>query len=623
MFQDVAIGTARFKSKQLKQTRDAGTVTTAVAVSEGETQTDGGWTEASTQTEAKSSTASSTGKNPNPAETEEERSKTVAFLQRIGPLMLAEMSKNAKNSAYFGGLEKYLEESEEKNIAKLFTLRFDYDAFFQAPTQATSETPATSSTKKPVASANTASMKLSCTGVSWNATGAMIAVAYGRFDHTGWCNYRSALCIWCVFQSDFNASKPNLVLEASSGLMCVAFHPKNPSLVAAGSFNGEVFVWDLEPEEYRFYSSGIGDYFHREPVTKVAWVYDVHGAEYNIASVSGDGKVLFWRLKDKLAYPVEGYVMHLASGSTTAAGRSGSESHADRPVVIGGKALAFSPSDKTSRSFIVGSEGGAVVRCFSKGMARSSDFKGEKKWTATAARLVGKLPSQRIPAVRRQVENYATEKKTREITLAMVYEAKLDPQSLYPSAMDFVFEPHGGPVYDLSFSPFRKSLFVSCASDGTARVFSYLQKEPLLSLEVAPTASYLYAIEWSRTRPMVFAVAAEDGNVYVYDLKADRVSPVLTLSAKDSTSGSTRDVKSSSRSSSKSTTSASATPSITTAVPPMLALDFNPRQRNFLAAGDATGTVHIWKLSWQLANLQAGELSLLEAMEEESSADAA
>lgn len=64
--------------------------------------------------------------------------------------------------------------------------------------------------------------------------------------------------------------------------MCVAYHPKNPSLVAAGSFNGEVFVWDTEPDEYRFYSSGIGDYFHREPVTNIAWVYDVQAAEYNV-----------------------------------------------------------------------------------------------------------------------------------------------------------------------------------------------------------------------------------------------------------------------------------------------------------------------------------------------------
>lgn len=64
--------------------------------------------------------------------------------------------------------------------------------------------------------------------------------------------------------------------------MCVAYHPTNPSIVAAGSFNGEVMVWDTEPEEYKVYASGIGDFFHREPVTKVAWVYDVQAAEYNV-----------------------------------------------------------------------------------------------------------------------------------------------------------------------------------------------------------------------------------------------------------------------------------------------------------------------------------------------------
>lgn len=65
--------------------------------------------------------------------------------------------------------------------------------------------------------------------------------------------------------------------------MCVACHPKNPAIVAAGSFNGEVLVWDTEPEEYKFLSSGIGDYFHREPVTKVAWVFDPQANEYNVS----------------------------------------------------------------------------------------------------------------------------------------------------------------------------------------------------------------------------------------------------------------------------------------------------------------------------------------------------
>lgn len=326
--------------------------------------------------------------------------------------------------------------------------------------------------------------------------------------------------------------------------------------------------------------------------------------------MSGDGKILFWRLKDKLAFPVEGYVMHLPI-STSSAVSAAADGKA-RLQVIGGKSLAFCANDKTSRSFVVGSDGGLLARCFAKGAARASDFKGDKKWTATAARLVGKLPPARIPAVRRQVESHATDRRSKEITLATVYEAKVDPSALYPSAMDFVFDAHSGPVYDVRFSPFRKSLFLSCSSDGTARVYSYLHKQPLLALEVAPSASYLYAAEWSRTRPAVFAVACEDGNVYMFDLKADRLGPIAVLSGREASSaaGVNGNAPSSSSGPSSSPTNAK-----TGGASPMFALDFNPRQRNFLAAGDAKGVVHVWKLSWQLANFQTGEAELLETLE--------
>ncbi|KAL4156995.1 hypothetical protein PRNP1_006021 [Phytophthora ramorum] len=602
MFQDVTLGCARFKSKRTKQTAEVCAQTVEIEMFEDEAQTDDATASSSTQTGQAQPPTKGKGKDAASDKQEEDQRRVSECLQGVGALMLREMAKNGHTSSCFSGLERYLEESEEKDITKLFRLQFDYDTYFQ-PQQGTASTSG---------AASSPSLKLSCTGVSWNATGSVIAVAYGRFDHSGWCNYRSALCLWNVFQSDLNPQKPSLVLETSSGLMCVAFHPQNPSIFAAGSFNGEVFVWDTEPADYRFYSSGIGDYFHREPVTKVAWVYDIQTADYNVASVSGDGKILFWRVKDKLAFPVEGYVMHLPQGLGGGKGNSDET----RTPVIGGKALAFSSIDRASRAFVVGSEGGVVARSFAKaaGNVRSSDFKGEKKWTATAARLVSKLPTSRIPAARRQVEAYASAKRSKEVTLATVYEARLDPATIFPSAMDFVFEPHSAPVYDASFSPFRKSVFLTASADGTTRLYSTLQRELLLSLEVAPSAAYLYAAEWSRTRPMVFAAASEDGNVYVFDLKVDRVSPVLVLSGKDPATGSASTLVRSS-SSNGSAAKSTATATSKTATAPMFTLDFNPRQRNFLAAGDADGVVHIWKLSWQLANFQTGESELLETLE--------
>jgi WD40 repeat protein len=396
--------------------------------------------------------------------------------------------------------------------------------------------------------------------------------------------------------------------------MCVAHHPKNPSIVAAGTFNGEVCAWNLESEDYKFCSSSIGDYYHREPVTKLTWVFDLQADDYNLCSISGDGKILFWRLKDRLAYPTEGYVMMQTQGSkvhnSSTNSSSSSSSSSTNSQIIGGKSLAFCMMDKINRSFIVGSEGGIIARCFCKnGPIKASDFKNsETKWTATAAKIIAKIPNTKYQQIaKRQVETYAKEKKLKEITLASVFESKIDPTNLYPSAMDQYFESHGGPVYDLTFSPFCKKIFLTCSSDGTARLYDHTEKEPLLNLEV--TSSYLYAAAWSKTRPLVFALSAEDGCVYLYDLKVNRYSPVAILKSKDEiveskTSGTNSTSCGTSKSSTKSTCMGRENALFT--------LEFNPRQRNFLAAGDAMGCVHIWKLNWRLANLQTNEISTLE-----------
>ena len=46
----------------------------------------------------------------------------------------------------------------------------------------------------------------------------------------------------------------------------------------------------------------------------------------------------------------------------------------------------------------------------------------------------------------------------------------------------------------------------------------------------------------------------------------------------------------------------------------MLSLEFNPKQRDFIACGDASGRVHVWQLGWALSNMQSAEQDKLEAI---------
>ena len=50
--------------------------------------------------------------------------------------------------------------------------------------------------------------------------------------------------------------------------MSLEFHPTKPSWLVGGSFNGEIYIWDLSKEEDNIIGkSSIDDYFHREAVT--------------------------------------------------------------------------------------------------------------------------------------------------------------------------------------------------------------------------------------------------------------------------------------------------------------------------------------------------------------------
>ena len=140
--------------------------------------------------------------------------------------------------------------------------------------------------------------------------------SFGRVEGAGWGICNAGVAIWNVFSKKEDGREPDMLLPTmvrklqlsslppitsssftvpslvlpwclpagghQSSLRCVACHPEKPSVLAAGSSNGEVFVWDTNQEDPLIASSRIEDYFHREPIAKIAWMFDMFTGEYMV-----------------------------------------------------------------------------------------------------------------------------------------------------------------------------------------------------------------------------------------------------------------------------------------------------------------------------------------------------
>lgn len=327
------------------------------------------------------------------------------------------------------------------------------------------------------------------TSLSWSSTGQSIAVAYGRYDIVGWCTTPGALTTWHVGREDVNPTKPDIKISTSSCLMCCAYHPHHPALIAGGSFNGDLFVWDLSREADMEVgrSDTSSPVLHLEPITAIQWQYSSTEASkhsnkvnaYRIVTMGADGRVLVW-LWHKAQVPVYGFeLLFPAPGQ-------------EQRILWGATCMAFERSIRSDQNatFVAGTEGGRLFKC-------SLDFND----------LQAKEFQQKVAG------------------------GAADRVELRCPIRDMHFEQHAGPVQGADCSPFQRELFLTAGADGMAHLHNLLKPQALLSVE--PSSKSLHAVQWSPARPLVFAVAAGDGRAYIYDLARRNPipCPVMALDA--------------------------------------------------------------------------------------------
>ncbi|XP_069799181.1 cytoplasmic dynein 2 intermediate chain 2 isoform X2 [Dendropsophus ebraccatus] len=366
------------------------------------------------------------------------------FLKRVEEDMIRELKKNWRSHA-FDGFEVTWEE-QNPQVSCLHSLQYP---------EAVAE-------------------HLQVTSVTWNATGSVIACSYGRLGDGDWSTEKSYVCTWNLDRRGFNPNHPDAVLDVPSSVMCLAFHPSRPSLIAGGLFNGEVLVWDTSRSDDPLIGrTGLSIDSHMDAVYQVYWLQEVpQSHRLQVGSVSSDGKILVWQMEK------EGQLtLHNGFALVTQQMPSNSKmnKHGRGDTSVGVTCLSTSHFDPSV--FVVGVEGGYLLKC--------SNTVQTAALTNMASSVPLKAPAQ------------------------------------------FTFSPHGGPVYCVDCSPFHRNLFLSAGTDGHAHLYSMLQEKPLTSLQLSQ--KYLFSVRWSPVRPLVFAAASGEGELLLFDFGKSSQRPSLSI----------------------------------------------------------------------------------------------
>ncbi|KAG7200836.1 hypothetical protein KM043_003205 [Ampulex compressa] len=323
MFDDRSSDTVSFNSQVsiLKSERTANCQTTEVVYTSNDAQT------------VETRTVETQTVNEHRKRTEVDYDKLADFLKRVTPGVLAVLDKAHESSAFN-----------------------DYEPHSDQVASASTEL------LQRLSTITEGGSRAKVSDLSWSVAGGTLAVSHSVAYHENWCDHLSRIQLYKSTRDGSFTEASRKTLETDACVTTISYHPVEPSILAAGLFNGDVLVWNLREDDS---VTPVSVYTHGDAVSQLSWLTRTLNDVSLLVSSSKDGYILIHKLVANFTTvrPYRRFKLakeHNPAENTRPRSAGGRR---ERAVESGLWITSFDFSSKDSTIFIVGTLCGGVYKC--------------------------------------------------------------------------------------------------------------------------------------------------------------------------------------------------------------------------------------------------------------------
>ncbi|XP_030254470.1 WD repeat-containing protein 60 isoform X2 [Sparus aurata] len=317
------------------------------------------------------------------------------------------------------------------------------------------------------------------------------------------------ICIWNIWEP----SRPQKVLVYESEVQCCCFSPGKSILVFAGTSVGSVVLWDLREHVGNHYRLKIGEdeWTLRQPTFSTDAVMAGSGHFSCVTSVEVVPSAVAGGLQSEVP---------LLASEEESSGLSFQLASLDESGVLNFWVVVELPkANEAGSPTDLGLRPGGKVK-----LLHSSSLLTAERVSPRDAAKTGPSQSLHLKFLPTDSNHFFIGTNMGLVNHGTSHGLKAPPKF-------YRFQEAGIRPVDISaihFSPFVQHMFLVGCGDGSIRLHTVSQEQPVAEWKNSTDGEPVVSLQWAQTRPAVFCVLDGASNLHIWDLLKNDTEPVVT-----------------------------------------------------------------------------------------------